>query len=77
MVAVRLIDQDELIKRLAPYGCRLIRRFPSGFELWETGWGEPFTMWPENDLYELTAYFDILARVIGPSMPANWNGKQP
>lgn len=74
MVAVRLIDRSELIKRFAPYDCRLLYEYPSGFELWETGWAEPFTMWAENGLYELNAYFDILANVIGPTLPPNWNG---
>jgi hypothetical protein len=75
MLAVRLIDRDELLRRFAPYECRLLHVNPSGFELWETGWGEPFTMWPENGLYEEATYFDILAGIIGPTMPSNWNGK--
>lgn len=74
MVAVRIIDRAEFEKRLASYKCRLIHKHPSGFELWETGWGEPFTMWPENDGYEEWAYFKLLADIIGPTMPQNWNG---
>jgi hypothetical protein len=73
-VAVRIIDRAEFVKRLASYKCQLVQEYPSGFELWETGWGEPFTMWPENGRYDEWAYFELLAKVIGPTMPANWNG---
>jgi hypothetical protein len=59
---------------VAPYKRRLIQAHRSGFEIWETGWGEPFTMWPENGRYEDWAYFKLLADVIGPTMPQNWNG---
>jgi len=75
MVAVRIIDRAEFEKRTASYKCRLLKEYPSGFELWETGWGEPFTMWPEDGHYEERAYFELLANVIGPSMPQNWNGQ--
>jgi hypothetical protein len=75
MVAVRLIDRAELEKRLAPYKCRLVESHPSGLEVWETGWDEPFPMWQENGLYEEWAYFKLLSDVIGPTMPANWNNK--
>jgi hypothetical protein len=74
MVAVRFIDRAELEKRLAPYKCRLIQAHASGLEIWETGWSEPFTLWCENGRYEEWAYFKLLADVIGPTMPATWNG---
>jgi hypothetical protein len=74
MVAMRIIDRAEFEKRLASYKCQLVQVYPSGFELWETGWGEPFTMWAEDGRYDEWAYFEVLAKVIGPTMPANWNG---
>ena len=75
MVAVRFLDRPELERRLAPYKCKLVQTYPSGLEMWETGWGEPFPMWNENGHYDEWAYFKLLAEVIGPTMPANWNGK--
>jgi hypothetical protein len=74
MVAVRIIDRAEFERRTASYKCRLLQEHPSGFELWETGWGEPFTMWREDGGYEELAYFSLLANVIGPTMPKSWNG---
>jgi hypothetical protein len=74
MVAVRLFTRAEIESRFAPYRCRLVRALPDGSELWETGWGEPFVMVPEQgDRYDEWQYRKALANVIGPTMPSNWH----
>jgi hypothetical protein len=75
MVAVRLISRTELEARLKPYGCKCVGKDSSGLERWVTGWGAAFVLWVENDLYDEWHYFSVMGRVIGPTMPPNWNGK--
>ncbi len=77
-MAVRLYSHEDVLKRLAPYGCKRLFSYPPGFEVWETGWGEAFTLKPEppNQYSE-----DQLTRamvVIAPTIPIDWfdNGKK-
>jgi hypothetical protein len=73
MAAVRLITKSEMEKRLRRYGCKFVESHPSGFEIWETGWQEPFTLWSENDRYDEWQYFNLLGKVIAQTMPSDWN----
>jgi hypothetical protein len=75
MSAVRRITRAELEKRLNPYKCVFLKEYPSGFELWETGWDEPFTLWSDDGYYDEWQYFQLLASVIAKSMPPDWNGR--
>jgi hypothetical protein len=75
MSAARLLDRTEIEKRLAPYKCQCVQSFPSGLEIWETGWSEPFTLWPENGLYSEWQYFKLIGGLIAQTMPANWNDR--
>jgi hypothetical protein len=75
MVAARLLSRDELKRRLQTYRCELIEAYPSGFELWETGWGEPFTLWPEDGRYDEWQYFKLVGGLIAQTMPQDWNGE--
>ena len=72
MIAVRLISQEELVDKLKPYGCRKIREISGTFELWETGWGEPFTIMPCGGPYDFWSYTQILASVIAKTLPDDW-----
>jgi hypothetical protein len=47
-------DREELLRRLAPYRCRMISLVSAEpiVELWETGWQEPFSLSPEDGLYD-------------------------
>lgn len=75
MIAVRLIPRAEILKKLSPYGCRYIRTDNAGFELWETGWKEPFTLHPERDgVYDEWQYREILVKIIAGTMPPGWEG---
>lgn len=73
MIAVRLITQEELLKKLEPYQCRKIRDIDNTVELWQTGWGEPFTITPCGGPYDLWLYTQIIANVIGQTLPEDWN----
>lgn len=75
MIAARLIPRQELKRRLEPYRCKLLQSYSSGFELWETGWGEPFTLWAEDGRYDEWQYFRLLGGLIAQTMPQNWNGE--
>lgn len=73
MIAVRLIQRKEIERRFASYRCRFIRKDRAGFELWETGWGEPFTLFPERDgSYDEWQFRQVLSAVIAPTMPDDW-----
>ena len=75
MVAARRITRAELEVRLQPYRCKMLAAYKSGFELWETGWGEPFTLWPEDGLYDEWQYFRVLGTLISTTMPEDWNSR--
>lgn len=73
MVAVRLFSRHEIESRLAPYRCHRVKALPDGSELWETGWGEPFVLTPEQgNRYDEWQYFQVLSNVIGPTKLPNW-----
>jgi hypothetical protein len=74
MSAVRRLSRDDLEKRLAHYGCRHVCDVCEGVELWETGWGEPFTLMPEDGFYD---HFDYTRAVVlaGKTMPPSWQLK--
>jgi hypothetical protein len=74
MTATRLLDRETLEKRLSPYKCRCVQAYPSGLEIWETGWKEPFTLWAENGKYDEWLYFKLLGGIIAQTMPPSWNG---
>ena len=76
MVAVRLYSRSEIEIRLAPYRCRCLKSLPDGSELWETGWGVPFVLLPEHgDRYDEWQYLQVLANIIGQTMPPDWKGE--
>jgi hypothetical protein len=59
---------------LAPYKCEKVRDV-GGFELWETGWGEPFTLCTApNGEYDPADLRRVLEHVIGRTLPPGWNG---
>jgi hypothetical protein len=77
MIAVRLFTQDEIRRKLSPYKCKLVAEFPPGFELWETGWGEPFTLYPdgpEDDLRYSDDQHRRFLMLVAKTMPPDWNG---
>lgn len=48
MIAVRLYSRSDFEAKLARYNCKLVAKVAAGFELWESGWGAPFTLMPET-----------------------------
>ncbi len=71
---VRLFDSAHIAAKLKPYGCRKISVHPEGFELWETGWGEAFTLSPTPDgRCDEWQIEQVLCGVIAQTMPDNWN----
>jgi hypothetical protein len=74
MVAARIISYGEMLARLATYKCERITQYPSGLEVWETGWKEPFTLWAENGSYSELQYFRLIGGLIAQTMPVGWNG---
>ena len=65
-------SRHALVKLLAPYGCKLVRQIEPGFELWETGWGAPFTLFPEGGGYYGEQQLPRIRSVISSTMPADW-----
>ncbi len=74
MIAVRLIPRAELKKKLGFYKCSLVQTYADGVELWQTGWGTPFTLVPEGDdhRYDEWQYRRVLVEVIAGTMPPGW-----
>jgi hypothetical protein len=62
----------ELLRQLRPYGCKLSTSFDVGFELWVTGWGEPFTMTIEDDGNYSQWQVDKAWQVILQTKPDSW-----
>lgn len=74
MIAIRALPRAVILERLKTYGCRFVRKLDDGTEIWETGWGEPFSLTPEPDgKYDEWAYFQLVARVIAKTMPPDWH----
>jgi len=65
-------SRHALVKLLAPYECRLVRQIEPGFELWQTGWGAPFTLFPEGGGYYGEQQLPRIRAVISSTMPADW-----
>ena len=65
-------SRHALVKLLAPYECRLVRQIEPGFELWETGWGAPFTLFPEGGGYYGEQQLPRIRAVISSTMPTDW-----
>jgi hypothetical protein len=72
MTAVQRLTLEDLQKRLAPYKCRKIANVSPSVELWETGWGEPFTLMPEDGFYDDFDYRRVVF-LVGATMPPGWN----
>ena len=70
-------SRHALVKLLAPYGCRLVRQIEPGFELWETGWGEPFKLFPEGGGYYGEQQLPRIRAVISSTMPTDWKTRPP
>ena len=73
MIAVRLISRAELESRLRPYLCRKVCEITGGAELWETGWGEPFTVFAIAGRYDDWQYVKIVSGVIASTIPDDWD----
>lgn len=58
-------------RRLAPYKCRHLADLAPGFELWETGWVEPFTLYPDDGYYDEFQYRRVLF-LVAKTMPPGW-----
>ena len=69
-------SRHSLVKLLAPYGCKLVRRIEPGFEFWETGWGAPFTLFPEGGGYYGEQQLPRIRAVISSTMPTDWKIRQ-
>ena len=72
MIAVARLTRTEIDRRLAPYKCRQIAELAPGIEMWETGWGEPFTLWPEDGFYDEFQYRRVIF-LVGKTMPPGWH----
>jgi hypothetical protein len=42
-----------------------------GFELWKTGWSEPFTSYPDDGYYDELQYRRAIF-LLGKTMPPGW-----
>lgn len=71
-MAVRHFTYDELCRRLQPYGCRRLNTYRSGLELWETGWGEPFSLKSDDGTYDEWLYFELVGGLIARTIPRDW-----
>ena len=74
MISVRLYARADFEKKLEPYKCKLVAKFDAGFELWETGWGEPFTLLPEQGEYFPEDQLRRFMILVAKTMPTDWNG---
>lgn len=75
MTPLRRLSRAELEQRLAPYKCRMMAEVCPGVELWETGWGEGFTLTPEDGFYDDFQYRKTLF-LIARTMPPFWNPEE-
>lgn len=74
MIASSRYTRAELERKLAPYKCRKLADVAPGIELWETGWQEPFSLFPEDGYYDDFSYRRVIF-LIGKTMPPGWNGQ--
>jgi hypothetical protein len=71
MIAVARLTRAEIERRLAPYKCKHLADLAPGFELWKTGWDEPFTLYPEDGYYDEFQYRRVLF-LVSKTMPPGW-----
>jgi hypothetical protein len=77
MIATRLIPRAELEKKLRLYSCKKVADADHGVELWETGWGVPFTLKPipHADVFDEWQLRQVLGSVIARTLPPDWHEK--
>ncbi len=78
MIATRIFSRAHVERILSIYGCRYISGEWPGFEVWTTGWGQHFTLVPEeNGSYDEWQIQRLIALTIASSLPPDWfpNGK--
>jgi hypothetical protein len=74
MPDARLLSRGELERRLSPYRCEKVRDIAPGFEIWQTGWGVPFTLCTRNGHYDEFDYQRIVEHVISErALPTGTN----
>jgi hypothetical protein len=68
-----------VLRQIRPYGCRKVADLGGGFELWETGWGSPFTLGLEKDGHYSKWQFDRIFQLILETMPrdGSWPQRDP
>lgn len=69
-------SRHALVKLLAPYRCKLVRQIEPGVERWETGWGAPFTLFPEGGGYYGEQQLPRIQALISSTMPPDWKSGQ-
>jgi hypothetical protein len=73
MIATRLLSREHVLRVLGIYGCHHVSGEWPGFELWETGWGTPFTLSPEqNGSYDEWQLQRVVTMVIALTLPPTW-----
>jgi hypothetical protein len=60
---MRRLPRDGTLKHLADLA--------PGFELWKTGWSEPFTSYPDNGYYDELQYRRAIF-LLGKTMHPGW-----
>jgi len=68
------LTRAEMERRLRPYRCRQLDTLPNGSELWISGWGVYFFLFPETDtgLYDEWQYAHFIGNVVTLTMPVDW-----
>jgi hypothetical protein len=72
MNAVRRYPREVIQTVLDQFGCRLVERFDAGFELWESGWAEPFTLYPDAEGGFSEDQFRAFMNFVSLTMPPDW-----
>jgi hypothetical protein len=73
MIAVHLLSREQVEHVLGAYGCTYIKGGFPGLELWETGWGVPFTLQPNEDgRYDEWQIRRFVTFTIATTMPFDW-----
>jgi len=73
MISPRLLSRHDVARVLGPYKCEQIGLNEAGFEMWRTGWGEAFTLAPEQDgIFDEWQVRRVIATVIASTIPPDW-----
>ena len=74
MPTSRLLTRADVEAVFAPYGGHFVSSEFPGFEIWETSWGEAFTLSLEYDgvSYDEWMCSEAVEKAIKPSMPPDW-----